>query len=144
MGKYTKQSKSSNKKSSQVDTSIDEMYEQNAASPTGSKRTVVIVIALCMVLAILAGVYFLSNLGIPVALPGKVIANGVTIGSVDIGGMEKDVAVQTLLSTVGNDYSTTPMVVTILDQEFEITSIENVKGRGMYLEALVQEVVSSG
>ena len=39
---------------------------------------------------------------------------------------------------------TTDMKIICGDQEFEITSIENVKGRGMYLEALVQEVVSSG
>ena len=39
---------------------------------------------------------------------------------------------------------TTDMKIVCGDQVFEITSIENVKGRGMYLEALVQEVSESG
>jgi hypothetical protein len=36
------------------------------------------------------------------------------------------------------------MVVVNEDSRFEITSIEDVKGRGMYLEVLAREVVPGG
>ena len=39
---------------------------------------------------------------------------------------------------------TTAMTILCDGREFEITSIENVKGRGMYLECLAKEVVASG
>lgn len=39
---------------------------------------------------------------------------------------------------------TTAMVLVCDDGRFEITSVEDVKGRGMYVEVLVKEVVSSG
>lgn len=120
MGKKTKQGKFSKKNSPTNDTSLNKPHEQDPNS-SNTKRTVVIVVALCMVLCILASIYFMSNLGITIDLPGRTVANGVTIGGVDIGGMEKDAAIQTLVSTVGNDYSTTPLVVTILDRQFEIT-----------------------
>lgn len=39
---------------------------------------------------------------------------------------------------------TTDMIIVCEDQRFEITSIEDVKSRGMYIEVLVREVKSSG
>lgn len=39
---------------------------------------------------------------------------------------------------------TTDMKIICSGHTFEITSVEDVKGRGMYLEALVQEVEKSG
>lgn len=39
---------------------------------------------------------------------------------------------------------TTSMVLIHSNKRFEITSIEDVKGRGMYIEALAKEVVPSG
>ncbi len=39
---------------------------------------------------------------------------------------------------------TTNMVVVCGDKRFEITSIEDVKGRGMYIEVLAKEVIPSG
>jgi len=39
---------------------------------------------------------------------------------------------------------TTAMVVVNKDGRFEITSVEDVKGRGMYIEVLAKEVISSG
>lgn len=39
---------------------------------------------------------------------------------------------------------TTAMVVVNKDSRFEITSIEDVKGRGMYIEVLAKEVIPSG
>ena len=39
---------------------------------------------------------------------------------------------------------TTAMVIICADSRFEITSVEDVKGRGMYIEVLAKEVVSSG
>lgn len=39
---------------------------------------------------------------------------------------------------------TTDMKILCDGKEFEITSVEDVKGRGMYIEALVREVESSG
>ena len=38
----------------------------------------------------------------------------------------------------------TDMTILCEGREYEITSIENVKGRGMYLECLAKEVVASG
>lgn len=39
---------------------------------------------------------------------------------------------------------TTEMMIVTKEQRFEITSIEDVKGRGMYIEVLAKEVISSG
>ncbi len=39
---------------------------------------------------------------------------------------------------------TTDMVITCADGWFEITSVEDVKGRGMYIEVLAKEVKPSG
>lgn len=39
---------------------------------------------------------------------------------------------------------TTDMVIICEDQRFEITSVEDVKSRGMYIEVLAREVKSSG
>lgn len=39
---------------------------------------------------------------------------------------------------------TTAMVIVCSDRRFEITSVENVRGRGMYLEVLAKEVALSG
>lgn len=39
---------------------------------------------------------------------------------------------------------TTTMVIVNKDSRFEITSVEDVKGRGMYIEALAKEVKPSG
>ena len=39
---------------------------------------------------------------------------------------------------------TTAMVLVCEDGRYEITSVEDVKGRGMYVEILAKEVVSSG
>ena len=39
---------------------------------------------------------------------------------------------------------TTSMVVVNKDDRFEITSVEDVKGRGMYIEVLAKEVKPSG
>lgn len=39
---------------------------------------------------------------------------------------------------------TTAMVIVCDDGRFEITSVEDVKGRGMYIEVLAREVKASG
>jgi len=39
---------------------------------------------------------------------------------------------------------TTAMVLVCEDGRYEITSVEDVKGRGMYIEVLAKEVISSG
>lgn len=39
---------------------------------------------------------------------------------------------------------TTAMVLVCEDGRYEITSVEDVKGRGMYVEVLAKEIVSSG
>lgn len=39
---------------------------------------------------------------------------------------------------------TTAMVIVCDDGRFEITSVEDVKGRGMYIEVLAKEVKASG
>ena len=39
---------------------------------------------------------------------------------------------------------TTAMVIACEDDRFEITSVEDVKGRGMYVEVLAKEVEPSG
>lgn len=39
---------------------------------------------------------------------------------------------------------TTDMIIAIDDERFEITSVEDVKNRGMYIEVLAKEVKPSG
>jgi len=45
---------------------------------------------------------------------------------------------------IPNTVITTAMIIINGDGRFEITSVENVKGRGMYIEVLAREVKPSG
>lgn len=46
--------------------------------------------------------------------------------------------------SIPNADVTTEMVIACNAQRFEITSVEDVKGRGMYVEVLAKEVTPSG
>lgn len=46
--------------------------------------------------------------------------------------------------TIPNIKITTAMVLVCEDGRYEIISVEDVKGRGMYIEVLAKEVISSG
>ncbi len=46
--------------------------------------------------------------------------------------------------SIPNVEVTTSMIIIDAGQRFEITSVENVKGRGMYIEVLCKEVKPSG
>lgn len=120
MGKYSKKGNFSEKKTKETKSAPKNTDVQKEDS-SNTKRTVVIVIALIMLLGIGAGVYFLSNLGFTAVLPGKTIAAGVQIAGVDVGGMEKNAAVEAVQTAVGNAYGSTPLKVAILDQMLVIT-----------------------
>ena len=46
--------------------------------------------------------------------------------------------------TIPGIIPTTDMMLMVDNRRFEITSVENVKGRGMYIEILAKEVKPSG
>lgn len=134
-GKFTK------KKKPDIAAAQDEMYDSNRNDP-GRKRTAAIMAAVCMLVCVCAAVYFLSNLGLSITLPGKTIPAGVSIAGVDVGGLKKAEAVEAIDAAVGDSYSTTPLVVTILDTQMEITPA--VSGAVFDVGSAVEEAYNYG
>ena len=111
------------------------------AKPSGSKAGVVFAI-LCVCVAILASVFFLDKLGIHIPLPGRTIAAGVTVADVDIGGLKRKEAIETVTAAIGDSYSTDTLVVTVLDKQMEITPADS--GAVLDVKAAVKEAFKYG
>lgn len=142
MSKQTKNGKFAKKKAPKAESPVKQTQNNGEETTSNTTRKIVIVIALAMVLCIAGVIYFLNTLNFsPVILPSKTIANGVTIAGVDVGGMEKQAAVDSVLAAVGNDYSEIPLVVTILDHKFEITP--SISGAQLDIEGAVKTAFQS-
>lgn len=126
------------KENVQKKTSAPQPAAKKQAKSTGKSKTIVLVfsvLAICVALA--ASIFFLSNLGLSLnfRLPGKTIASGVEIAGVDVGGLRKNEAIETLTTAIGDSYTTKPMQVTVLDKQLEIAP--SVSGASLDLEAAV-------
>lgn len=109
---------------------------KKSAKNTGKPNTVVLVFAaLAICVALVASVFFISNLGLKIKLPGRTIASGVEIAGVDVGGLRKNEAIETLTTAIGDAYSTEPMLVTVLDKQLEIAPA--VSGASLDVETVV-------
>ena len=135
-GKFSKKKK--------ADMTVAENIAQDPVENTASnnKRVITIIVAVCMLVCLCASVYFLSNLGLSINLPGKTIPAGVSIAGVDVGGLKKSEAVEAVRSAVGDSYSTTPLVVTILDARLELTPA--VSGAVFDIDGAVREAYNYG
>lgn len=111
------------------------------AKPSGSKAGVVFAI-LCACVAILASVFFLDKLGIHIPLPGRTIAAGVTVADVDVGGLKRKEAIETVTAAIGDSYSTDTLVVTVLDKQMEITPADS--GAVFDINSAVKEAFKYG
>lgn len=137
-----KQGKFVKKKKPDVKIAQDDMDDSMENPASGNKRTISIMVAACMLVCICAAVFFLSNMGLSLNLPGKTIPAGVSIAGVDVGGLKKAEAVELLSSTIGDSYSSTPLVVSILDTKMEITPA--VSGAQFDIDKAVREAFNYG
>lgn len=137
-----KQGKFVKKKKPDVKIAQDDMDDSMENPASGNKRTISIMVAACMLVCICAAVFFLSNMGLSLNLPGKTIPAGVSIAGVDVGGLKKAEAVELLSSTIGDSYSSTPLVVSILDTKMEIAPA--VSGAQFDIDKAVREAFNYG
>ena len=113
------------------------------ASSTKNPNVVVLVLAaLAVCTAIAASAFFLGNLGISIKLPTNTIAEGVEIAGVDVGGLRKNEAIETLNTALGDSYTTKPMMVTVLDKQLEIAP--SVSGASLDIESVVDLAFAYG
>ena len=84
-------------------------------------KAVVIITILTLLVGIAACVFFLSKLGFSMSLPSSTIPEGVKIAGVDVGGMSKKEAAEAVTQKVADTYGAQSLVVTVLDQQLEIT-----------------------
>ena len=103
--------------------------------PAVNNTTTIVFTALAVCTAIIASIFFLGNLGLSIKLPSRTIAEGVEIAGVDVGGLRKNEAIETLTTAVGDSYDSKPMLVTVLDKQLEIDS--SVSGASLDIESVV-------
>ena len=120
MAPKKKKGKFQNKETPTVDSFYETMPKKKEKK--GSRRfTAVILIIVLLVLGLVGGVFALDQMGYYIPLPGSAIPAGVSVAGVDIGGLKKAEAIEAVTAAIGDSYTTTPMVVTVLDQQLEIT-----------------------
>ena len=117
---------------------IDEAYASYSKKKSGkySKKknhtktkvgaVIVILLAICVCIAV--GLIFTGKLGTNLKLPslnaiipGNTIASGVTVAGVDVGGMTKEEATDTLEQQLHDVFSTTTVTATVLDRQWELS-----------------------
>ena len=94
---------------------------QKAGKPQTVSKAVMIVTILTLLVGLAACVFFLSKLGISMALPSSTIPEGVKIAGVDVGGMSKKEAAEAVNQKFSDTYASQSLVVTVMDQQLEIT-----------------------
>ena len=128
---------------------IEEAYRQVSNVQTEKpkkKRTFLKVLLILLVLLGLGiGGYMAFNSyydGPPLIITSKTLLKpGVNIGGVDIGGMNKDAAMQAVQSAFG-DYETKPVTVQVMDQSVAIEPA--VSGAGLDAETIVMDAFTYG
>ena len=132
---------------------IEKAYRELAGSPKkrGKKRRslVGVIVALLVILVLcvgaLAALDYLgtqASISLPFLPTEPVIGYGVTLAGVDVGGMTEEEAIAAVSSAVGDSYYHEPMVVTVLDQQLQITPA--ISGANLNVEAAVAEALTCG
>lgn len=116
--------------------------KRSAKKPVTNNTTAIVFTALAVCTAIIASVFFLGNLGLSFKLPSRTIAEGVEIAGVDVGGLRKNEAIETVTTAIGDSYTTTPMLVTVLDKQLEIDP--SVSGVSLDVEAVIEQAFQYG
>ena len=125
---------------------IEAYYNQMAGTPNKKKPIVTVIITLCVLLLVSAGVlgamvYF--NDGAPMIVTANTtMESGVTIAGVSVGGMNKEEAMAAVNAAVGDIYASQPMTVTVLDQTMEIAPA--VSGAQLDVEKAVRDAFACG
>lgn len=121
--------------------------ERKRSKKRRSLLRVVAVLAVILVLCVgaLAGLDYLStqdSISLPFLPTEPVIGYGVSLAGVDVGGMTQEEAIAAVNDAVGGTYYQQPLVVTVLDQQLEITPA--VSGADLNVEAAVAEALTCG
>lgn len=119
-----------------------EVPKQPRQEKSPSKTVVTVFTALTLCVCIAACGLFLSKLGVSFSFRSKTIAGGVTVAGVDVGGLTRKQAEEAVTNAVGDSYSTDSMMVTVLDQQLEITPA--VSGANLDISAAVSEAFQYG
>lgn len=109
--------------------------QKSTKKSSATNKTIIAFTALAVCTAVIAIIFFLGNLGLSFQLPSKTIASGVQIAGVDVGGLRKKEAVETLTAAVGDSFSTQPMLVTVLDKQLELSPA--LSGASLDIESVV-------
>lgn len=126
------------------DMELEKSYQKTAgkyAKKTPKKQRNGWIIAICILIPLL----ILGALGyffIHYELDDQLIMENVSIAGVDVGGMSKEEAVSAVQLAVSEKYATQPMVVTVLDEQLELTP--DAIGFTLDIEAAVDAAYSLG
>ena len=122
--------------------SHNEAAHQAPEKKSGPGAVVIIFTVLAICFSIAACGLFASKLGLSISLPGKTISPGVTVAGVDVGGLTRRQAVDAVTEAVGDSYSSQSLVVTVQDQQLEISPA--VSGAALDVDAAVEEAFLYG
>ena len=95
----------------------------------------------CSILSLILAFGLLTGCGM-MQLEDGYIMEGVSVAGVDVGGMTTEDALSALRLAVGDSYSTTPMIIRILDQEVTLTP--ELSGVSLNAEAAIEAAYALG
>ena len=117
--------------------------QSSKAPQTGTiAKSVIVFTVLALCVSVVASVFFLGKLGFSFSLPSNTIAKGVKVAGVFVGEMTKNEAEEIVAATVGDSYTTTPMVVEVMDKQLQIDP--SVSGAQLDVKAAVREAMGYG
>ena len=91
-------------------------YQKKKKRNEKASTVTTVCIAALIIIAIIVGSVFLYN-----ADQKGVIAENVTVAGVNVGGMTQAEAISAITEATRNTYSTTPITITVLDSQIQIT-----------------------
>lgn len=111
-------------------------YQKKRSKKKKSPAASVLFIALLVIVAVIAGSLYIYN------SQNSIIANGITVAGVDIGGMTQAEAISAVAAATEGTYALTPMIVKVLDSQ--VTILPSVSKASLNVRSAVKAAVKKG
>lgn len=108
-----KTGKKASNETEELEKSYRELVPAKKETPKKKKRVQFVCLSCALILAIMTGLVYFIQQSTP-------ILDGIYIAGVDVGGLTRKEAVKLLEASIGEDYGTNTMTVTVLDMSVEI------------------------
>lgn len=138
----TKKNKASIGEEQELETSYKKTAGKYAKTPIKPKKQrngwiIAICISIPLIILAVTGYFFFMY-----EPDNQLILDNVTIAGVDVGGMTKEQAITAVQNGVAEKYGTQPLVVTIVDEQLELTP--DLTGFSLDIPAAVEEAYGLG